>query len=355
MIPNWFLPHYQFPMRAVLIAASLIGIGHSQTSSPQGKIQLDQTLTQAQTVAASAQVCTQASDFCMQPSFDLVDDPIQKAGLTKCIPPKPTFATLPLLAACLDPITFQPLPGAMIQLSVQAEGNTGGHLHGSSPRPIGPPGPPLPNGQPPNPLNPDSGTVGSDNFLHFTYTAPELSGVMDITLTATLPDGTACIPVTARVAVELPGFSAIPSSGPGYVTTTSVGHDSNNIFAIPSVGANLQEVPVAFDFVAQELEQEFLIPTEPIPTLTYTSLALPFGGLFDVSTTGLGTIDHEWHPPHCGHRRGLEADLLINNTAVPPEFRGALYWSIIVSNFTTPVRTERPQFPAANHWHLRAR
>lgn len=140
------------------------------------------------------------------------------------------------------------------------------------------------------------------------------------------------------------------TQGVTFTTTTSTGHDQNNIFANPSVGTNLQTVPVTF---AQILTQQGF-PLAQVATLIYTSLSLPFGGLFDVDSHGTGSIDHPWHLPHCGHRRGVEADVAIRNV-VPPEQREALRRAILRSHFTMPVRTESPQFPGASHWHLSAR
>jgi hypothetical protein len=82
-------------------------------------------------------------------------------------------------------------------------------------------------------------------------------------------------------------------------------------------------------------------------------LSLPFGGVFDVDTNGRGKIDNPWHPPHCGHRNGTQADLRIKN--VPAELRPALVQSILDSHFTMPVKKENPNFSTASHWHLQAR
>lgn len=337
MIRKFFPCYHQLPIAAVLAVALLTGAGHSQTTNPQGQIQLDQTQDQSQLLAAAAPACTQSADFCMRPSFILpLTDPFRGKCSAVNAP-----QTLKLVAFCFDPFTGAAIPGVTIQsITAEADPTSGFHLHGAS----------TSNARPAGQANPSSGPVGADNTLHFTYTAPDLSGLVTLTNQATLPDGTPCIPGTATIAIETSGLSAIPASGPGYTTTTSVGHDGNNLAANPSAAVNLQQMPPLFDEIAIELEEQFLIPTEPIPTVTYTSISLPFGGLFDVDDTGLGTITHEWHPPHCAHRRGLEADLRIKN--IPMEFRGALYWSIIMQGFTMTVAGENPSVPTATHWHM---
>jgi hypothetical protein len=117
------------------------------------------------------------------------------------------------------------------------------------------------------------------------------------------------------------------------------------------MAVNVQQMPVLFDQVATELQQQGLILSiDPIPLVTYTSLSLPFGGLFDVDDNNSGRIHNPWHPPHCAHRKGMEADLRISN--VGPEFRGSLFWAIIMQGFTMPVKSENPGNPSATHWHL---
>lgn len=340
---RWF-PLFRRLALLAMLPATLCPVGHraaAQTSNNiPAQIQTDQTQNQAQTINAAAQTCTQSADFCTSPTFDTVDDPIAVArGCAAVNVPQ----KLNLVTFCFDPNTGLAIPGAIVQsITAQADPASGFHLHGASSG----------NVRPAGQANPSSGPVGADNTLHFTYTAADLSGLVTLTSQLTLSDGTPCVPAVATIATEIPGLGAIPASGTGYNTTTSTGHDGNNLSANPSTATNLQQMPILFDDVALEMEQELLIPADPIPTLTYTSIALPFGGLFDVDVEDDPLAAHEWHSPHCGHRRGVEADLRIKN--VPMEFRGALIWSIIVQGFTMPVRHENPSFPTASHWHLKS-
>jgi hypothetical protein len=180
------------------------------------------------------------------------------------------------------------------------------------------------------------------------YTAPEVSGIVDVTVSGTLLDGTPVAARTFTIGVEVPGLFAIPASGPGYTTTASTGHDHSNIFANPSFGTNLQRVPVEF---AQSLSLQG-VPAEKVATLIYTSLSLPFGGTFDVDTNHTGAPTNPWHPPHCGHRDGLAADLDVQSRNLPASQRLALRASILWNHIGFPVRFESPSVPAVNHWHL---
>ncbi len=277
----------------------------------------------------AAPLVSQSTDFTVAPSTLAFSGCAVSTSLVR----------LPLVAFCFDIFTGAIIPNCDIQIAVRARDGTGGHLHTDADRPGGE-------------FDPSSGNSGPSGLLPTTYTAPEVSGIMDVSLTGTAPDGTPVLPGSATIGVELGGLGAIPASGPGYGTTSSVGHDLNNIFANPSAAANVQQFPVEFDLLV-DLFRALGFPLPPTPTLAFTSLSLPQGGLFDVDANGDGAIDNPWHPPHCGHRRGLEADLRIRN--VPRELRPFLVMAILDNNLRMPVNAESPQNPSATHWHLRSR
>jgi hypothetical protein len=318
-----------------LALLSLLSYACKAQSNPQAGLQLNQN--QSQPLDASTQSCVQAADFCVSPS---VQSP-ESADFAACSKLPQTLQKNQFSAFCFDPFTGLPIPGVTIQLTVKAEDQTGGHLHTDPGRPHGD-------------FNPASGLVDpTTNVLQTVYTSPDTAGIVDATVSGTLSDGvTQCTPTIVRLGVETHGLAAIPFSGSGYGTEPSTGHDSNNVFANPSVGTNLQRLPVSFDILAQALISAGFVSSQPIPTLTYLSLSLPFGGVFDVDTNGTGHIDSPWHPPHCGHRNGTQADLRIKN--VPAELRPALVQSILDSHFIMPVKKENPSFPTASHWHLQA-
>jgi hypothetical protein len=336
---SWSFP-FSIHLRAscLLVATMLLGASRApaQNTNVQGSLGLDQAQTQSQLIDFAAP-CLQGTDFCLRPTLDTQDDPVALGqGCTSTKQPQ----TISLVAFCFNIFTGQPIPGANITLQVQARDGSGAHLHTDANRPAGK-------------FDPSSGVVGSDNLLHTVFTSPDVSGITDVTISGTLPDGTTCSPATSTIGTELSGLSAIPASGTGYTTTTSTGHDSSNNFANPSVGTNLQQVPVEFNGLVQSLVSTGALPAQNTPTLTYTSVSLTFGGLFDVDANNTGSITHPWHPPHCGHRRGVEADLRIRN--VPAQLRPALIMAITDQHFTMPVRSENQTNPTATHWHLRAR
>jgi hypothetical protein len=318
-----------------VVSLSVLGLAGlcAAQSGPQSGLQASKS-NQPQAFAALPS-CVQNADFCVTPSVQS-----QESQSSSCTSAQ-SLSQTQFFAFCFDPSTGQPIPGVTIQITVQAEDGTGGHLHTDANRPHGN-------------FNPSSGLVdATTNLLQTMYTSPDTSGIVDATVSGTLSDGvTPCTPATFPIGVETQGLVAIPLTGSGYATTPSTGHDSNNVYANPSVSVNLQRLPVNFDILAQALINAGFIPNQTIPTLTYTSLSLLYGGLFDVDALGTGSITNPWHPPHCGHRQGTNADLRINN--IPAQFRPALIQSILDSHFTMPVRTENPSFANATHWHLKA-
>lgn len=322
-------PRWLFSLSTILTAVLFVACVCAAQSNPQGSLQVNQSSQQPILPLAAFPSCEQNAAFCVPPST-----------LNVCTGNTPQPQQTQFEAFCYDPSTGQPIPGVTIQISVQAEDGTGGHLHTDPNRPAGN-------------FNPASGVVSSNNLLTTIYTSPDVSGIIDATISGTLPDGvTPCTPATYPIGVETQGLSAIPLTGSGYATTPSTGHDNNNVFANPSVATNLQRLPFAFDILAQAIMNAGFIPPQTIPTLTYTSLSLTYGGLFDVDQTGSGTITNPWNPPHCGHRLGTNADLRIYN--IPAQFRPALIQSILDSHFTMPVRAESPSYANATHWHLKA-
>lgn len=241
--------------------------------------------------------------------------------------------TLDLVVFCVDLTTGEILPNCDVEIDIEARPGSGGHEHFDPNRPAGK-------------FDPDSGNTGSDGFLETTYTAPEVSGIMDGIITGTTEDGTPLIPTEFTIGVRIPGLVGLAISGDGFTVNPSVGHGNNNRFATSAVVTDLGQVPLDFraELLAQGVEEDM------IPTLFYTSIGLPHGGLFDVDASGDGIIDNPWGPPHRTHRFGNNADLRIRN--VPAEFRDELETVILNLQFRMPVEGERPQDPDSSHWHL---
>ncbi len=187
--------------------------------------------------------------------------------------------------------------------------------------------------------------TGANGTYPVVYLAPEPSGHVHFTLTGTDPNGNPLPPTTASQDVQIAAapLTGLPASGDGFVMEPGTTHPENN-FALPTVTAALMQIPVDF----RDLLVEQGIPVEQVPTLRYTSLNLPQGGIFD--------LGENWRPPrHVSHRLGTEADLGLRNIPRLRVIRNTLVDAIYNNGFDMPVPGERPQDPGSNHWHLVAR
>src|SRR5579875_575246 len=255
----------------------------------------------------ASQPPAQSTDFHVLPSIET----FARCRLTQ------QEQTLQLIFICIDPANptvYQ--PNCTINLDPEAQAGSGGHNHTNSGRPNGT-------------FNPSSGNTGSDGLQFLTtYTAPEISGIININESGVDQFGNALIPNTQTMGVEIDGFSALPTSGPSgqWAVIQSTYHDFNNAYALPAVVSNLEAVPVSF---ANYLSKAGV--AQP-PIINYTSLNLIYGGLFDIDAT--------WTPPHCGHRLGNETDLGLSN--IPLQDRNALKSAVEDNNFYFPYRSESP-------------
>ncbi len=268
---------------------------------------------------------------------------------------------LPLVIQCRDIVTGQLIPGCTINVSPEAEFGTGGHPHDSG-RPAGCF---RKTGEDPafcfQMFAPDRFIVITRDITDVTvapgqfnapYISPEPSGHIHVSLTGTDPNGNPLIPNEFSIDVQIAAapLTGLPASGDGFVMEPGTTHPQNN-FALSTVIDALTNIPVKF---RDELLKQG-VPPEQVPTLTYTSLNLPLGGLFDICST--------WNPSdgcpsapsggHFSHRFGVDADLRIKN--ILKRFRLALDKAIKERGFSFPARNESPLNPQATHWHLRAR
>lgn len=310
------------PITRLLVLGGLVGLVLSLALTPQpaaagGELRFlasAATSAAASAPAALSPICS-STFFCVQPS---VTTSTIGAGAKK----------VSIFVACFDLATGSVIPNCTISFTLKPEPNTGGHAHDDPSRPTGT-------------VSPNPGNSGASGVLEAVYTAPEISGVVAITAQGVTPDGEVLPSATATIGVELSGLVAVAVSGAGFQVLPSALHDLNNLYATPTVKAKLEALPVKF---AGTLAKQG-IPADQVPTLSYTSISLVAGGLFDINGT--------WMPPHVSHRFGLDADLRIKN--VPQRFRDELREVILKSGFFFPVKDESPDDPTATHWHVRSK
>lgn len=232
--------------------------------------------------------------------------------------------TLDLEVFCFDLATGNILPNCQITGIVPSvEPETGGHLHNTN-RPAGS-------------VNPNTGNTGPSGFLPVVYSAPDASGITDLTITGFV-NGLPPTSGIVTIGVEVDGLQFANING-FIVDTQSNMHGNNNGNAFPEMTAALQETADRFQILIAKAGEQY-------PTLHITAISLPQGGLFDYK--------NQWSPPHFDHRVGIEAD--ISPTSVDnlsDAQRDTLQEAFTKSHLTAPIEGENPDDEGANHWHLR--
>lgn len=251
---------------------------------------------------------------------------------------------LVLFTSCvLQP--FGVVPNCDITIDWHSRSGSGGHVHNTNRPPgefkaetgdvggsIGPGSP----GQ-------VSGNSGSDGFLKVTYTAPESSGITDMTVR-----GVAVVfgipfrfgPNRFTLGVRFGGLAGAGGAGL-HINTQSNMHGSNNGHAASGMRDALQSMAANF---AQLLTRQG-VPDDQVPIITINALSLPQGGLFDFKV--------EWKPPHTAHRFGRHADVRIRN--LTDTQRTALAEALTAAGATAPYTPESPRASNPTHWHLYVR
>jgi hypothetical protein len=283
-------------LSALAVAAALApGMFTQVADAQQGNIGIRVELSQpSQSSPAAAQSTQSTTDFTMRPS---VTSSTLGAGVQ----------TLPLTVFCINLLTGQIINNCNVNLTAKPESFSGGHDHDDSNRPKGS-------------FQPSSGNTGTSG-LPTTYTAPEVSGIIDATITGTAPDGTALVPTTATIGVEIDGLVAL-GTGTNYDLVGSTSLHSDNHYGTPSLNGSLVNLADSYGGV---------FPNE---RLAYNDMSLVTGGLFDYQGT--------WSKPHVSHRFGVDADMRL----VPVAERRRVRQLIYASGFSKII-------VEGNHWHLR--
>lgn len=240
--------------------------------------------------------------------------PLQSANTTFTMPPSvtssklnPAVQTLPLTISCFDLATGNIINNCNVTITHKPEPFSGGHNHDSSTRPKGQ-------------FQPSSGSTGTSG-LNTTYTSPEVSGILDVTITGTDPNGNALVPSSFTIGVQIGGLISLPA-GANYSLVGQTANHGDNHYGNATMNATL--VNLANSYVA-------VFPNNP---LAYNDMSLVTGGLFDISGG--------WSKPHVSHRLGNDADLRFP----PPNQRRRARQLIYASGISLII-------VEGDHWHLR--
>lgn len=221
--------------------------------------------------------------------------------------------TLDLTVFCFSTPGGEPIPNCDIRITHRVIPFSGGHDHDDANRPKGT-------------FTPDSGNTGPSGLLAVKYTAPEVSGIIEWTLTGVPQGGGRGATLISTIGVRIDGLEALPPAPPPEENYDLIGETSrhaDNHYGTPGFNAALVDL-------ANRYAKEF-----PAQKLSYNDMSLVEGGLFDIGP------ESNWNPPHCGHRFGTHVDLRL----VPVANRKRLRDLIKESGIRTIV-------DEGNHWHL---
>jgi hypothetical protein len=131
----------------------------------------------------------------------------------------------------------------------------------------------------------------------FCYVAPEISGEEKITVSTEHPVPSQRVVRELTVKTELSGLIRL-SANPNIDEKPPLASHPEHYYVTPVFSTALS---------ALALNYSSETPRGTLPTLQLgaNDMSLPTGGMFDFDT------GHEWHPPHIGHRFGIEADIRV--------------------------------------------
>jgi hypothetical protein len=177
----------------------------------------------------------------------------------------------------------QPLD-CSIGISNRAVALSGGHQHQISPRPAGS-------------LTATSGNTNFNTGFSTTYTAPEVSGTIELLVTLVFPPVPPAttgqtVSFTQTIGVEITGLETLPS-GNWTPKGMVAGQHTDNHYGLPSMNASVL-------LLADDYRFEFGVPLE------INDMSLVQGGLFDVFGPNAA---REWHTDHKSHRWGDDVDV----------------------------------------------
>lgn len=226
------------------------------------------------------------------------------------LPSSNPFPTIPIDAELID-ATGNTIAGGDLVLSLSEVEYSGGHPHTG--RPLGM----LSSNSGPSPLN-------------ATYTPGEASGVINLTVTGTAPDGSTPEPVNVAIAIATSGFVDLSDTG---VTFNIVSHPQGTYGTV-----NMHQ---AVMLAANEYAKTFPPPL----SLNSQAASLIYGGIFDYQYAQ----GKAWIPPHCSHRDGRTLD--VSFQLLTPEQQVATKAAFRKAGFGTPITEGTNGSSSGPHWH----
>jgi hypothetical protein len=282
----------RMPALAVCLLGAICALsGFAVPAAGQSQIGIQVVSSQPSNLAGPIEAAT---DFTMRPS---VTSSTLNAGVQ----------TLGLTVHCFNVATGAIINNCNVTIAPKARALSGGHDHDSASRPKGS-------------FDPSSGSTGTSG-LNTTYTSPEPSGIIDVTITGTAPDGTALIPSTFTIGVQISGLAPL-GAGTNYDLVGATANHGDNHYGTASLNGAL--VNLADSYAA----------AFPNNKLAYNDMSLVTGGVFD--------INGSWAPPHASHRMGVDCDVRF----VPPTQRRRFRQLIMAAGISTV-------FQEGDHWHMR--
>jgi hypothetical protein len=228
---------------------------------------------------------------------------------------KPGTSTTPSTAMVgfgfINVNTGQLIPNLDILIESSPVPFSGGHSHDDGNRPGGS-------------FQPQSGNTGPGGLLQVTYTAPQVAGLINVTVVCT---SILCSPFIGRVDVSI-DLVAVTA---GTLIGDTQQHPSNH-WGTPSLAQAVTDL-------------ENLYEARFNSSLQFNDSSLQWGGLFDCGANAppCRATAQPWFPPHLSHRWGTDQDMDI--TSVPVARRNEVLHMIGLAR----MRTFQED---AQHWHL---
>ena len=241
--------------------------------------------------------------------------------------------------------TTTSVAGEQISVSASMRIGSGGHLHGGVPFPDTTRLPLRYRGLFDGAPGPVSGTTDQDGELGFDYTASRVGGWFYLDAVAEI-DG---VRVFERdsILVSVPDLLALPESDYYELTGAPQNHAGTNdpCRPTPPEVPHAQNINVSSEMASaiEEIARQYFEETDGT-RIRVNDASLPFGGLFDVSSSS------PWQRPHAEHRNGNQADIGFTAVSAIDTCVGT---DRTLLNELIENETNAPTFVHNDHFHIR--